>query len=209
MGLRRKSAQARHIRLPRSIMFCFVLVTCALLFSATAFSEMPLALNIAPNAFDEASSLWSETGPIFEGEKINRICDYGFTHVYARSAGSTTYLFNLPGEAGPWKANVTVTARLSSEFPYCTAPADGYSDVSLYLNDRWAGTRRVMPDDGRGQMYSWKFPTDLLLAGRNRLQFRVEADAQYQNGVCIYYESVVAGLDDAMITVLIEPGIAP
>lgn len=208
MNFRDNSIRASRIHPTKATSFSALLITCVMLVITTALAEMPFILNIAPNAFDKASSKWSKVGPIYEGDKSISKNGGSFTHVYAKATGVTTYQFELPKQADQWNAYVTVTARLSSEFPYFKAPSDGYSDISLYLNGRWAGIKRVMPDDGKGQIYSWKFPTDLLYVGwRNKLQFSVSNNAEYKNGLCIYFESLIAGLDDAYITILFEPGI--
>lgn len=172
---------------------------------ATSSSDT-LTLTIEPTQFDKTNSSWTGKGPYVENNKS--IADKGaiYLHTYGIGSGKITYSFSI---SNPKVANdnkiVTVSARLSSNFPYFTAPANGFSDVTLLLNGDEFGTYRVVPDDGKGQVYTWQFVTDQLLYGSNSLCFLVKASSTYQNGICIYYDSVKSGVEDAAITVRVDP----
>ena len=85
------------------------------------------------------------------------------------------------------KTNATVAARLSSNIAYYTAPADGYSDVTLYLNEQKISTARLTPDNGMGGLYERLFSFDQFQYGTHTISFVVKESAAYQNELCIYY----------------------
>lgn len=153
-------------------------------------------VEISPTAWDASHSYWDVWGPLYEGNPV--IASYGatHTHAYGRDVGRFTYHFSL--------ANVTsvlVSARLSSEFVFYSAPPDGFSDVTLFINNEPLYAQRVIPDNGSGQNYSWSVGSALLHPGDNTISFAVLPDAAYRHGVAIYYQSLVAGMENTPITV--------
>jgi len=165
-----------------------------------------MVFNISPTQFDITNSSWTGKGPYLASDR--KMADNGasYLHAYGSGSGKITYQFYISDEnVKNRKTNVTVTARLSSNFPYYTAPDDGYSDVTLFLNGYDIETQRVIPDNGQGKEYTWQFMTDQLLVGDNSFSFNVKNSSTYQNGICVYYDSLKQGVDNAVITVQMEP----
>jgi len=164
-----------------------------------------LALVIPPTQFDKANSSWTGSGPFVEGDRKVAGQGASFLHVYGIGSGRITYLFNISDSSVAGRTtNVKVSARLSSNYPWFTAPADGYSDVTLYFNGDEISTLRVMPDNGAGKIYTWNFGPELILYGKNALSFVVKSGAAYKNGLCIYYDSLTSSLDDCAIVLKID-----
>ena len=134
----------------------------------------------------EASSNWNEYGPAYEGN--DAISSFGarHTHAYGRATGKMTYQFNL--RAVP--PSVRLSARLSSEFPGYSGPANGYSDVTLIINGNRYSPKRVRPDNGTGRRESWTVNPTHLRVGQNTVAFEVLSSSTYRNGVCIYKRPV-------------------
>jgi hypothetical protein len=61
-----------------------------------------------------------------------------------------------------------------------------------------------MPDDGRGGYYTWQFDAKLLRRGQNTIEFIVEQNAQFPNGLCIYGDAIAPGYTDEWITLQTE-----
>jgi hypothetical protein len=140
---------------------------------------------------------WDKAGPFFDNDPVT---SEGATHTHAWAAnrGAYVYEFDWPA-AVPRRAEVS--ARLSSEHPWYSSPANHFSDVSLLVNERRHPSRRVIPDNGSGRVYRWEIDGRDLRQGRNELRFAISRYAPYRNGLCIYYEAVVDGEDDHPIRV--------
>ncbi|PIE17170.1 MAG: hypothetical protein CSA65_09560 [Proteobacteria bacterium] len=107
-------------------------------------------------------------------------------HAYGRRSGYLDYRFRGPGFA---PRELTIHARLSSEYPGSTAPPHGSSLVEVSLDGHPVARIVVPPDDGRGRWF--RLPVELerllrrLRGGAHRLRFRVPDGAE-AHGVAIY-----------------------
>jgi hypothetical protein len=125
------------------------------------------AIEIPPNAF--ASARWERLGTFGAGPDA---------HAYGGGDGWFDYSFTLPRAA-----TQTLEARLSSEWPGNSAPADGGSDVAVLVDGVRVATLGVIPDDGTGR--AEKVPLGRLRAGRHTLRLAVAPGAA-AHGLCIY-----------------------
>lgn len=142
---------------------------------------------------------WDIAGPSYEGNP--GIAQRGATHLHAwgRDVGKFEYSFTPPTVQ---VCSVEVSARLSSDYQWYSAPADGFSDVEVSLGPATAELQRVMPDNGSGQVYTWRFDPSVIDSGYNvPLEFRVRSDAPYRHGLCIYGRAVAAGYQDEPIRI--------
>jgi mannan endo-1,4-beta-mannosidase len=107
-------------------------------------------------------------------------------HAYGRRTGWIEYEFSSPPENA---SLVQLSARLSSEYPGASAPADGFSRVGVWLDDERVAMIRVPPDDGRGRWFDIEVDPGRLKrrsgASMHRLRFAVDAGEE-ANGVAIY-----------------------
>lgn len=158
------------------------------------------SITIRPQDFAQGESSWSQSGPSYEGNENIRNYGATHTHVYGKTAGKFTYYFSLP--SGKYSEG-KLSARLSSEFPYFgdQTPKDGYSDVALYINNSFIGTKTVIPDNGSGAWYSWAVPAGILREGSNRIEFVVQPNGRYSNGLSIYEKSLTGNEQNAQIIV--------
>ena len=109
------------------------------------------------------------------------------THAWGANVGKFVYDFSFPG--GEW-TNVTVSARLSSEHPWYSSPQNHFSDVTLIVNEDEYPSKRVIPDNGSGDFYTWPINPAGLLEGYNTLSLAVKGNAPYRNGLCIYHRAL-------------------
>lgn len=117
--------------------------------------------------FTDAS--WDGKGPKFERKP--------YIHLWMSRIGQIDYSISLP-KAG----KAVITARLSSEMAdsFSTNPQDA-SDVILYVNGKQYETKRVIPDNGKGQNYQWQVQ---VKEGTNEISFAVREGLK--NGLVIY-----------------------
>lgn len=132
-------------------------------------------------------SSWDKYGP------GSNPCRAGGYELWARSTGYNKYGFDNQVRQ-PIK-ELQISACLSSEFsPLAPDPNDVTysSDVTLVVNDVEIDTKRVIPDNGYGEVYSWKVTSPELLKrialryGSNYISFQVKKNAEYRNGMVIY-----------------------
>lgn len=143
---------------------------------------------IHPQNYDRNLSNWTEYGPHYEGNK--QIGNFGgrYLHAYGKSVGRMVYMHKI----NPRRIDtLKISARLSSEFPGYgqQTPANGYSDVTLFVNGKNAGIQRIVPDDGAGKRYVWDVDPDWI-EENNKIEFVVLSDAKFRNGLAIYSEPV-------------------
>lgn len=124
------------------------------------------AVELVPSAF--AVGHWERLGSFGKGPKA---------HVYGAGDGWFEYRFWLPRAA-----EVTLVARLSSEWPGASAPADGGSMVRVEVDRRPRGLVAAVPDDGVGRVE--RLPLGRLGAGRHRLRLAVPGPEAH--GLCVY-----------------------
>jgi len=144
------------------------------------------ALELAPERFD--------TGRF---ERVGAWGGGALVHAYGAGDGWFEWKLEVPplaGDATP--GALTITARLSSEFPGTSAPPDGGSRVSLLLDGVPLGALDVIPDDGAGRVETLTVAaggeTRALFArlkpgSRHVLRFEV-APGPHANGLCVYGE---------------------
>jgi len=125
------------------------------------------AIEIPPSAF--SSGRWERLGTFGEGSD---------THAYGAGDGWFDYTFTLGATAEP-----TLEARLSSEWPGKTAPADGGSDVAVLVDGTRVATLGVIPDDGVGRLE--KVTLGRLKKGRHTVRLLV-APGPGAHGLCVY-----------------------
>jgi hypothetical protein len=162
-----------------------------------AACSIPRGQQILIDPSDYVEGAWSEYGPAYEANPVIVASGATHAHVFGRSVGSFAYEFIRPTVIAQ---GAELSARLSSEFPYYSAPADGYSDVSLFVNNVFLGTQRVLPDNGSGAIYRWPFDPSRLRTGTNRIDFVVSGSQAYVNGLCIYGQALAPGAVDQPIT---------
>ncbi|RIH80589.1 hypothetical protein Mterra_03489 [Calidithermus terrae] len=158
---------------------------------------LPAAVEIDPSAF--AGGWWDRYGPTYDSNPA--LADHGVshTHLYGNDAGYVEYAFTL--DRPPGTALATLRARLSSNFPGWSGPADGESDVTVYLNGKEQGTRRVMADNGSGGEYRFALAPADFVAGRNVLRLEVKSGSAKKNGLAIYYRALLPGFVDTPISI--------
>ncbi len=159
-------------------------------------------VNIDPSAFDATNSVWDVSGPRYSQEATLAQKGATHTHAFGRAIGKFIYNFNATKKSG---SQLEVSARLSSEFPNYSGPADGISDVEVIVNGQSAGVQTVITDNGSGQQYTWRFNQNPLIVGQNSLQFVVASSALHHNGLAIYHRARVATQVDAKIVVTQQP----
>jgi len=124
-------------------------------------------IEIPPSAF--TSARWERLGTYGEGSDA---------HAYGAGDGWFDYTFTLPHGATP-----TLEARLSSEWPGKTAPADGGSDVAVLVDGVRVATLGVIPDNGAGRVE--RVELGKLRAGRHTVRLAVAAGPG-AHGLCVY-----------------------
>jgi hypothetical protein len=152
-------------------------------------------IEIAPADWLPAVSQWDKAGPFFDERPLT---DQGATHTHAWAANHGCYAYAFSWPQGSW-VTVELTARLSSEHPWYSSPANHFSDVTLLLNGHAYPSRRVIPDDGSGRVYRWSINPQHLIAGENEIAFAVRRNSLYRNGLCIYHRALVHGETDCPI----------
>jgi mannan endo-1,4-beta-mannosidase len=125
------------------------------------------AVEIPPGAFTQGR--WERLGSWGAGAGA---------HAYGAGDGWFDYAFSLPRAASP-----TLVARLSSEWPGTSAPADGGSHVVVIVDGARVATLDVVPDDGAGRRE--EVALGRLGAGRHTVRLAVEPGAA-ANGLCVY-----------------------
>lgn len=117
-------------------------------------------------------------------------------HFYGADKGEVSYRFAAPPRAPTHSAvptQVSLSVRLSSEWPGAAAPADGGSQVHVLLDGALIATLLAPPDDGQGAWQSIEIREPARLAslarGLHTIAFRVLPNAK-ANGLCIYGEAV-------------------
>lgn len=179
----------------------YIITALALLILATASTPIPSihSIQIDPSAYDVNLSEWDRYGPLYEAQMENLARNGAtHTHVYGEDVGSFYYTANL-SEVGSNGADLSV--RLSSDKPQFKAGPTKYSDVTLLVNGEAQPRRRVAPDNGSGTIYTWPIDPSLLKTGFNQIEFRVESDAVFTNGLAIYARAVSADYTDEWITI--------
>ncbi|MDB4964998.1 MAG: Endo,4-beta-mannosidase [Myxococcales bacterium] len=129
--------------------------------------DVPGAVEIPPGAF--ASGRWERLGSWGAGATA---------HAYGAADGWFDYSFTLTRGASP-----TLVARLSSEWPGSSAPADGGSDVVVSVDGVRVATLGVIADDGLGRQEH--IALGKLHAGRHVVRLAVEP-SERAHGLCIY-----------------------
>jgi hypothetical protein len=156
---------------------------------------MRVAIDIAPSSWDKTRTHWDKLGPFYEGNPDSKR-GARHTHAWGANIGSFVYSFSLP--SGPW-ISARLSARLSSEYAWFSAPPNHFSDVAVEINGAMHPARRVIPDNGTGRIYAWSLDPVHLQEGRNELGFVIKAGAPYRNGLCIYHRAVVPNERDYAI----------
>ena len=161
-----------------------------------------LQMKIDPSSFDVSRSRWNPYGPLYEGTS-DMYPKYGVTHAhaYGNTVGVFVYQIKIEDVKG---SVIELGARLSADAIGYTGPSNGYSDVVVAINGNPLPVRRVMPDDGKGVHYTWRFDATLLRHGVNQIEFRVDESAQFPNGLCIYGAAIAPGSVDEWITLRSE-----
>lgn len=145
----------------------------------------------------EHETRWDKAGPFFDDDPITA---KGATHTHAWGANHGCYAYAFSWPDGSW-SRVEVKARLSSEHPWYSSPANHFSDVTLVVNGNHYPSQRVIPDNGSGRVYRWSVEPQHVLAGENVLSFAVRRNARYRNGLCIYHRALVADHEDCPIAI--------
>jgi len=110
-----------------------------------------------------------------------------FNHIAGRGKGHFTFRIRRK-ERYPVRG-VSVSARVSSDYPGCTTPPDGFSDVTCRVNSVDVGTLRVVRDNSRGRATTWSAPNTSAVAFSGdwlTVTLSVSDDAAMANGLCIY-----------------------
>jgi hypothetical protein len=133
-------------------------------------------LEIQPGDF--AAARWERLGTWDGGTLV---------HAYGSESGYFEYQFELP--AGRTPKELTVRARLSSEYPGTVSPPEGYSRVRLLIDGVRVADVVAMADDGIGRWYEITALDPALLgrlrAGVHVLRFEVPPGPDAR-GVAIY-----------------------
>ncbi len=148
---------------------------------------MTVVVRIDPSQWERGSSQWDKVGPFYEGSP-DTWRGAKHTHAWGANIGAFIYECSLP--TGPW-LSARLSARLSSEYPWFSAPPNHFSDITLVVNGTAYPATRVIPDDGSGHIYDWSLNPRDLVGGRNEIAFVVKKSATYRNGLCIYHRAVV------------------
>jgi hypothetical protein len=160
-------------------------------------SAPTLDMRISPASYDAGRSVFSDYGPYYVADK--NLAEQGVTyaHAYGNKTGSLLYDVDLEDFSGN---TAELDARLSADEVGFQGSPNGYSDVTLVVNGTTLSARRVTPDDGKGALYQWLFSAKLLHPGANIIGFQVDPTGQFPNGVCVYGQSLIAGVPNASIT---------
>lgn len=125
-------------------------------------------------------------------------------HAVGNTWGRFVYRFRVPALARVGQPRLSAT--LSSEHAWWSAPADWDSDVRVTVNGTLVATTRVIPDDGAGRTYTWPVPAGLVEPGKSVLVgFEVAQDAARRHGLCVYSQSMVPGVPDATVRLELDP----
>jgi mannan endo-1,4-beta-mannosidase len=146
-----------------------------------------LRLSWDPPSFERAS--WEATG-FYDGGAV--------AHVWGTETGWYEYQYEVvaPEKAAraqarlPFPVELTVRARVSSEFPGTLSPPDGTSAFDVSLDGQAIASAVAPRDDGRGGWVQVRTtdPAALQAAvsvGPHRLRFTV-APGPHANGLCLY-----------------------
>jgi mannan endo-1,4-beta-mannosidase len=125
------------------------------------------AIEIPPSAF--AGGRWERLGSWGVGAAA---------HAYGAGDGWFEYAFDLLDAASP-----TLVARLSSEWPGNSAPADGGSRIVVSVDGARVATVDAVPDDGAGR--EERVALGRLGRGRHVVRLTVAAGSR-AHGLCIY-----------------------
>src|SRR5262249_47303922 len=151
---------------------------------------MSAEIHIDPTNWVQQESRWDRIGPFYEGDPNFEKGNPTHTHVWGANVGAFVYHFVLPrGE----RAEFAVSARLSSEHPWSSSPPNHFTDATLIVNGRDYPSKRVIADNGSGQIYTWTVSPDDLREGSNRLSLGVKKNATYRNGLCVYHLALAPG----------------
>lgn len=155
-------------------------------------------IRIRPAAFDKDMSQWSKYGPIYEND--HNLVRYGLTNgtAYGQVTGSFMYRFTYPTAS---TGEAEVGARLSADAVGFSGPVDAYSAVEVKVNGVSLGTQLVIPDDGRGAPYTWRFDARILKPGGNTVEFAVKQGTEPANGLGIYGDAFTAETPDEFIVI--------
>ena len=110
-----------------------------------------------------------------------------FNHIAGRGKGHFTFRVRRR-ERYPVRG-VSVAARVSSDYPGCTCPPDGFSDVTCRVNSLDLGTLRVVRDNSRGRATTWSAKNASAVAFSGEwltVSLSVSDDAAMANGLCVY-----------------------
>lgn len=133
-------------------------------------------------------------------------------HFYGAESGDIAFGFpSPPSLATRPLAEIEVRARMSSEWPGASAPADGGSLVRVELDGISLGQQTVIPDDGHGAWYSFRTSDPRLVGklstGDHTLRLHVPAGPQ-AHGLCLYGDArdpALAKTDYGPLQVLLHP----
>ncbi|MFD1150107.1 hypothetical protein [Saccharothrix hoggarensis] len=157
-----------------------------------------LDVKVAPSSYDVAASWWQPDGPGYESRRdLPETEGVTHAHAYGNSVGSFVYRVTLGEFEG---GQVELSARLSADTQYQTDSEDQRTDVTVIVNGTRLPSRRVMPDDGSGAHYRWRFDASALRRGENTIEFAVERGAEFANGLAIYGGAIADGEVDEHIT---------
>ena len=164
--------------------------------SGSTSATHPITFRVSPDQWDPNGSAWSNYGPSYEANPIIVLAGATHAHAYGSGTGQLSYTLDLPSLTG---GTVTISARLSAEHAFYSAPSDQQSDVTLIVNGTNNATQRVIADNGSGQLYTWQARASDLRVGTNTITFAVRASSEKRNGLCIYGEALATGETDAYI----------
>jgi hypothetical protein len=159
--------------------------------------EMTEVSSRGGNSRDRTVRRLLEVGAFYDAEfdRFGFYDDSGkYEHTYAgEKSGYLSYRF--AGIQRPIEG-IEIRARLSAESGTVGKPEEK-SDVTLYLNGTELETKTVIPDDGKGKVYTWVVDGEEALntikmstKEENEIKFVIKKEARYQNGLCIYGRSI-------------------
>jgi hypothetical protein len=149
----------------------------------------PLDVEINPIEYSIAATSWpnNDDDRVEDDREKLRDFEVANTHVYGYETGKFSYKLRIDRFTGD---TVELRAQLSANSLYYD---DRYSksDVTITINGKHSKNIRVVPDDGKGDIYAWRFDRKFLNEDRvNTIEFSVDEDSDFRNGLCIYGDAV-------------------
>ena len=119
-------------------------------------------------------------------ERVGHFAGGEVPHAFGAGDGWFEWRFPAP----PARAGaIEIKLRLSSEFPGSQAPPDGGSHALVLIDGVQVAALEVIPDDGRGQLYTVVVTNrallDRLRGGHHTLKLSVPP-GPHSNGLCVY-----------------------